>query len=71
MGAIDGREICTCETAAGAVWLLAGFMRANRFVVGDEGGEGVDGEVEEGVEVLEVLRVGGDRPSAGESGWVA
>jgi len=73
-GAMDGREICTCETAAGAVWLRAGFMLANRFVVGDEGGEdaelGVEGAVEEGVEALEVLRAGGWR-DAGERGWVA
>jgi len=71
---MDGREICTCETAAGAVWLRAGFMHANRFVVGDEGGEdaelGVEGAVEEGVEALEVLRAGGWR-DAGERGWVA
>lgn len=73
---MDGREICTCDTAAGAVWLRAGFMRANRCaVVGDEGGEetelGVEGAVEAGVEVLEVLSAGGCWRGAGERGCVA
>ena len=71
-GDIEGLEIWTCEIAAGAVWLLVGFILFEKNL-GDAGGEpvcafavvGVGGFVEDGVEALEeVVRAGGW--SAGE-----